>query len=363
MGYLIKMNNLYYDVSEESYNSSTHMYNPLEITENIILSSLIENSKLDITSLGDEITIGDDTFKPIDRFDQFILTSDFKKSISACATKSEYELICMKDDIIFELSQVKSIENIIINHSGNFKLVFSKDSGRTWTTRFNNQFIPMENSITNENTFKQEMLNYGIDSNELGKINFARQLYDKIRICILLIKDTTINSLGFRYTDCNHHQKLNKEDFDISIYNSLIRVIPKDKSPHMFVNILLREEKYTNPNDTRIPLDSPFIAYSMNTDNTVTLNWSVVANASYYRIYVNGKNVGETENLQYTAQLADSSIYNITVRAYPSNLVTYKESKYSNIITIEMYKTLATSDGTFIGVVINGRTYKLKVVN
>ena len=69
--YLIRKNNKYYNIDNENYDIVEKEYSNL--TQNSDILDLFKNKSFALDSLFQEVTINDETFKPIDKFDKFRL--------------------------------------------------------------------------------------------------------------------------------------------------------------------------------------------------------------------------------------------------------------------------------------------------
>lgn len=90
----IKQDDRYYGFSDDNYNTDTQMYN--EITLDNINSYLYGNS---VSNLTTEVTIGEETFRPIDKFSNFKIVSKYNIPKTIIGRKTKSSMIIANGDI------------------------------------------------------------------------------------------------------------------------------------------------------------------------------------------------------------------------------------------------------------------------
>jgi hypothetical protein len=171
MKFIIYMGGNYYSVLDEFYNETTHMYNTITMYD-------INTNGFDyyaVSSMNDflsERTIGADTFRPIDKFDNFKTISDTNNVIKAKAIKSNKELISRTGDIAISAASNITDMTLVYDIGANCKLriALSTDKGITWkTTTDGVTFTPLDCEIPEKN-FSD------MTDEEKVKFNIARDL-------------------------------------------------------------------------------------------------------------------------------------------------------------------------------------------
>ena len=128
---MIKSNGKYYSVKQEYYNSITKQYD--EITD-LNESNFIDYGFFE-QDLFVEITINDETFKPIDKFNTFsIVLNKDTESINVVGLKSDIEMAITNNDFPTTIqSNIDFFENQAeITGDVEIKIAFSIDEGITW---------------------------------------------------------------------------------------------------------------------------------------------------------------------------------------------------------------------------------------
>ncbi|WP_312369041.1 hypothetical protein [Lachnoclostridium sp.] len=344
MHYLLKSNNLYYNLSEDSYDMTNHNY--IGVSDENNLSDLLSSSTLSLDYIGTEITINEEKFRPIDKFDEFSIVCDESVNISIDGFKSCQELIIQKQDYLLDKSQIGLINQLSIQGL-NGKAVFSFDSGLTWNSYANNNFIVLNNIPPNEfeasiqwNNFLEEVQNVGVDFANFNTINFNSISSETIRFAYVLQKAdndsiSTINSLELHYEELAHLIKAKNSEVDIRRYSQNIHAIPKFDSNYVEIRVFTRETYNDVSEDVRVLLDAPTLI-AEHIGKQVILSWNSINKADYYKVYVNGKTVYEGNDLSYTYNNAKSDRYMFAVRAYCNNPKKYIQSEFSNICVFNL---------------------------
>ena len=184
--FLIKHNNKYYNLDKDNYNIETQFYNECSKDFDIGFSSLDMLTK--------EVTIGDETFRPIDKFNEFNILCDTNIKLSLNAIKQNKEMIVANNDI--SLSMASNIDFFKITTAitdGDIKISFSIDKGVTWLTYKENSFVPLEiTDIYNKDTWEQSkeiISEHGINSTEFNSLDFNALDASTTRFAYVLIKN------------------------------------------------------------------------------------------------------------------------------------------------------------------------------
>ena len=259
---LIKSNNRYYSIHEEFYDSSTKSYIPLD---NLTTENFTEKA-FSLSELTTEITIGDETFRPIDKFDQFQLISQRQTTYNITALKSDKELIISNQNLSTINAEV--IHNFILETNkvanGNIKFAISNDNGVTWKTWNGTNW----NSLTNTapldennkikqysklsdsekiqwNKLKEELWTKGM-STDIADVDYNFILTNKtIRFAFVLYRpsyddNVTLKDTKWLFDRIGSWHKLSEDDIDIAINSNMCTVTPKLQNlENVKVNILI----------------------------------------------------------------------------------------------------------------------------
>ena len=158
--FYIKQNNKYYSFSKDNYDTTTKMYR--EITLDDINNDLYQ---CQLTDLIIGVTIGGETFKPIDKFDNFQFVSKYNVPKTIIGRKSKTGMSIASGDIYTKVaSRINSftLDNTTTNNSC-IKMAVSFDNGSTWKTYKDGSFTDLSINIavkTYENMTVDEKTNW-----------------------------------------------------------------------------------------------------------------------------------------------------------------------------------------------------------
>ena len=254
MSCYIKQNNKYYSFSEDNYDTTTKMYK--EITLNDINNGLYPSSLTDLTT---EVTIGEETFKPIDKFNNFQFVSKYNEPKTIIGRKSKTGISIASGDIYTKVaSKINSftLDNTTTNNSS-IKMAISFDNGSTWKTYKDGSFTDLsiniavktyENMTTDEKTnwdnaktiittdgFTPDVLST-IDFNtieNLSTIRFAYVLYQD-----LITDDCKVNTLSWQFDAKGSFQKMKDSEITTSFSNGVINLIPNENQDMIITNYI-----------------------------------------------------------------------------------------------------------------------------
>ena len=250
----IKQNNKYYSFSKDNYDTTTKMYK--EITLDDINNGLYLCQLTDLTK---EVTIGDETFRPIDKFSNFKIVSKYNIPKTIIGRKTKSSMIIANGDIYTKVASnidKFTLTNTTTNNSC-IKMAVSFDNGSTWKSYTDNAFtdlsitIPCKdyNSLTTEeltnwNNAKETIMNNGftpdileiIDFNtivDLNTIRFAYVLYQD-----LISDDCKVNTLSWQFDAKGSFQKMKDSEITTSFSNGVINLIPNENQNMIITNYI-----------------------------------------------------------------------------------------------------------------------------
>lgn len=259
---LLKANDKYYSIKENYYDTATQQYKELTITD---LATDIETYGFNnIEDLMTEVTIGSETFKPIDKFDKFSIVSIEKKNIEVQGLKDDKELIISNQNLSTVIAS--AIHNFVLDvtkmSNGNIKFVISDDNGLTWKTWNGTswdtlthtcpltddnkvkQYSKLSDSEKNKwNQLKEEIWTSGIET-DTADIDY--DLLDKnVRFAFVLYRPSyadkiTLKNLSIVCDKIGNWHKLSELDIDIAINVNSCSVTAKQSNlTNVKVNILI----------------------------------------------------------------------------------------------------------------------------
>lgn len=249
--FLLRQNGKYYSIYNSLYNSEKSEYEPL-INPDF-------KYKFNASRLFNEITINEETFKPIDKFDNFSIVLPVVRANNAVklnGIKSNKELIVQTFDINTTL--VKNIINLILNvPKGDVKLVFSKDMGESWLTIIDNEIVITDciiprkryEDFTNDdlvrfNSARETISEIGFSQEVLSSFNFNKTDIERLRFAYVLstddyISNPLIEDLTINYDEKGYLQEMKDTECDIEIFEHTVKVTSKIDNPRIETNIIV----------------------------------------------------------------------------------------------------------------------------
>ena len=237
LAFLIKHNNKYYNINKSNYNEETKFFNECEKNLELGFSNLDE--------LINEVTIGDETFRPIDKFDEFTILSDTNIKLHLDALKQNKEMLVATDDI--SLSIADNIDFFKITSStnnGDIKIAMSIDSGATWLgLNENKEPIALEiEDIYSKDTWEEskEIIHAnGLSVDDFNSFNFNELDSTLIRFAYVLNKEmfdaiVELDQLEFQF-DAKGSMTNSNASFEVR--EDSVTVLPAKDNNIMKVNI------------------------------------------------------------------------------------------------------------------------------
>lgn len=251
---LLKSNNKYYSIKKECYDSTTKTYTEItDITDESFLTY-----GFNIQDLTTELTINSETFKPIDKFEQFSIVSLEDKTLNLSGIKSTKELIIGKESFVSKIADNIDFFKLNDEASVNIKIVFSIDKGLTWKTYDFEQLIfkdipdviiPNKNyseftqtDIQNWNDSTNKISEVGIPANLLNTINFNVLKAENFKFGYVLSASSAtgidkMKQLIWRFDSKGIMQKCSDNEIIQQIYYGGIKIIPKINTDILKINI------------------------------------------------------------------------------------------------------------------------------
>lgn len=241
---IIKSNNKYYSFSINNYNTESKMYNEI--------LSFPESAWENYTDLFAEVTIGSETFRPIEKFEncQLVFTKNID-NVSIDCLKSKNELIVANGDIDLSVASKISSLKILYNKDeySSLKIALSIDSGTTWNTVEDSILSPLDIVIPQEdyellsddelviwNQAKEEILANGISGEAFNTLDWddilrnEDELYEKVRFAYVIDvsdKDSVCENKNMSWTfDAVGHFSLMSpiSEYNIELYRNSVSV-------------------------------------------------------------------------------------------------------------------------------------------
>jgi len=249
---LIKMNGSYYSILDNLYDLTLQSYTPLS---NPSFEFAFNRNKL-----FNEITIEGETFKPIDKFNNFSIVNKNIDEMFLQGIKSSSELVVQAFDVNFTLmSKVNFIDYLYTEPiESSVKLVLSRDMGDTWETIndlgnliYTDCIIPKK-SYKKMNTFelsqfiaaKETIRSVGFTISSMKNLNFNLVNIELLRFAFVLSTDSylnnpSINSLKINFDEKGYLKELEDSECDIEVFDHSVKVTSHIESPMIQTSIVI----------------------------------------------------------------------------------------------------------------------------
>ena len=241
VGVILQSNKNYYSIDEKYYNSSTKNYNAISD----LSASNFSNYEFNISDLFDEITINEETFKPIDKFESFSIISTSQNTLTVNGIKVDKSMIATMEPL--SMAAYETIHNITADYTtennGAIKLIFSFDKGNTWKTYdvSTNTWNPVSVNIpsklydnftseekSNWDSARDTILSDGISVQNLGNVVFSTETIKTLMFAVAFSRPTyadtcTLRGLNIKYDGVVTYIQL-AVGSDLTKYEAKVRI-------------------------------------------------------------------------------------------------------------------------------------------
>ena len=250
----IKQDDKYYGFSDDNYNTDSKMYK--EITLDDINNNLYGNT---IDNLTTEVTIGDETFRPIDKFSSFKIVSKYNVPKTIIGRKSKTGMSIASGDINTKVAnKINSftLDNTVNNNSY-IKMAVSFDNGATWKTYKDNSFSDLNITIANKTyedmtvdeknnwkSAKETILSEGFTTDILSTIDFNTiENLSTIRFAYVLYQDLIndscgVNKLSWNFNANGKFQKMKDSEIETCFSNGSIMFVATENQDMIITNYI-----------------------------------------------------------------------------------------------------------------------------
>ena len=241
VGVILQSNKNYYSIDEKYYNSSTKNYNAISD----LSASNFSNYEFNVSDLFNEITINEETFKPIDKFENFSIISTSQNTLTVNGIKVDKSMIATMEPL--SMAAYETIHNITADYTtennGAIKLIFSFDKGNTWKTydvstnvwntvsvnipsKLYDNFTSEEKS--NWDSARDTILSDGISVQNLGNVVFSTETIKTLMFAVAFSRPTyadtcTLRGLNIKYDGVVTYIQL-AVGSDLTKYEAKVRI-------------------------------------------------------------------------------------------------------------------------------------------
>lgn len=231
---LIKQNDNYYSFNSSNYDTASKMYKPVSLTDNT------ENFSDDISVLFTTITLGGETFKPIDKFkgSTFKIISNYNigTKYKLYGRKTNSSILVSKNN--FSTASVDNIKYFNLEGKSTIKIIVSpSDNG--WYTYNGGSWVNLGLTIPNKNysdltteelvqwnNAKNVILSQGINYLDLKKCNFSTLSNDSktLKFAYVIYNENyggnaIIKNLSWCYSKNGKFKMCKDSEYDIELTN------------------------------------------------------------------------------------------------------------------------------------------------
>ena len=251
--YLLKENNKYYSINNDNYDSTNLKFNEVNY------STIITNG-FGLYKLSEEITINDETFKPINKFNNFKLACANESNFILNSRKSNKQLVIASASFVTKIANNIDYFKVISNIENNsyIKMAVSIDAGVTWKTTNDNgttwndltNKMPLKDYeiMTSEektqwNNLLNEINTDGFDISNIENINFNTLNSEIIMFAYVLYQDNYNDacnniSLEWQFDSKGKMLKMNDTEYEVVLTGNRIVYTPKIDNDLIKVNII-----------------------------------------------------------------------------------------------------------------------------
>lgn len=254
-GCILSQNGKYYSFLESNYNTETRMYNEISLSD-------FDTMQSGLGLLNVETTIGQETFKPIDKFNNFSVISNQAFNATTTGIKQNTSMIVASDT--FGVRNASNIDYFkgyyTLSADSSIKVAVSVDEGNTWKTATVssgvttwtdlNITIPknMYSSLTSAekqqwDNAKDVIYNNGIDISILGTIDF-NQIKDKNMMFAYVLYMPALDSvcknrsLEWKFDSRGRMKKMKDNEYDLYLTYDNIVVTPLSVQSMIKINVV-----------------------------------------------------------------------------------------------------------------------------
>ena len=222
---LIKKENKYYSINEEFYNNETKTFNEVG-------SKDFEKS-FDVTLLTKQVTYNNDTFIPLEKFDNFSIV--FKDEMVKTLKINGYKIA--NKTVITNAIDVRMIENFnSIKINGNNVKCLLKFGNEEQYYSYNFQ----ENTLENEDI--DNILANGIDMSKIQTIDFNRikqeKEFNSITFAFYLQQDSVVNNIVIDYLEVGEFSQKDSYYTNLKVGYKKITIQPSFNASLVKINVL-----------------------------------------------------------------------------------------------------------------------------
>lgn len=253
---LIKTGSQYYSIHQSCYDTAAKTYTPL-------LNADFDNYGFYINDLLKEITVNEETFKPIDKFSRFSIVCKNKKPIELYGIKNKAEMVAATENI--DLSISSKINSMTLTSktaaNGNIRLAFSLNNSadQKWYTVTDgtltelNITIPLKKpsffTVTDQQQWDKAadtIQSAGLTPDDFNMLNFNELFssFKSIRFAYVLYRpgyedEAAVQNLEWNFNAKGTMKKMKDTEYDVDLYEHSAKVTTLIENDIIKVNIMI----------------------------------------------------------------------------------------------------------------------------
>lgn len=252
--HIIKKDNKYYSIKEENYyDSSNSSYN--EITD--LTKDNFNDYVFPLSQLFEEVTIGSEIFKPIDKFDNFQLVSLGDTVTKIQGLKANKGMVVGRYSFSTRLAKNIDFFELVstISDDSSIKMAVSIDTGTKWKVHNGTDWVDLTNTCPLKNyadmtddektkweTFREEVFTSGMDAKTLNTIDFNEIKDGTMMFAYVFDRNSyadtcEMSKLQYQFDANGSYRLLGNDEIQISQNASAISIAPKVDMDLVKVNV------------------------------------------------------------------------------------------------------------------------------
>lgn len=246
-------NGKYFSFNESTYDTTTKKYNEVQLSE-----FATDNVSYDIKDLLKEVTIGEEIFRPIDKFSKIKIVFNSDINFIMYGIKVNKQLVIGSRS--FSMKLARDVENFTptytVSDGGKIRVVCSNNDGVSWYTHNGTGWVELTNKcplkayseLTEEelsqfNLFKDEVYTSGLDIQSLSSVDFNTLNNNKtMRFAYVLNVGTydsicSMSKLDFIFKAKGTFVQMSTSEVKVQLSEDFISITPLADYDFMKINV------------------------------------------------------------------------------------------------------------------------------
>lgn len=250
--YYIKKDNNYYNIKDDNYDSNTGEYNAIAYD-----SDNMQDNYINLKELNTEKIIDSETFKPLDKFDNFKIVSSNENIIKIQGLKADKGMVVGRYSFSTRLAKNIDFFELVstISDDSSIKMAVSIDTGTKWKVYNGTDWVDLTNTCPLKNyadmtddektkweAFRDEVFTSGMDAKTLNTIDFNGIKDGTMMFAYAFDRNSyadscEMNKLQYQFDANGSYRLLGNDEVQIGQNASAISIVPKIDMDLVKVNV------------------------------------------------------------------------------------------------------------------------------